>query len=92
MSLAERLSQTKPKKSGLPCGITRIMAEMESSDKTALEEALFQEPRIVSNVQLQQILVEEGYDISYSSIALHRRKQCRCFTGRDTRLSVGANV
>jgi hypothetical protein len=92
MSLAERLSQAKPKKSGLPCGVTRIMSEMQSDDQLALEEILYQEPRIVSNVQLQQILVDEGYDISYSSIAQHRRKQCRCFTGRDTRISAGANV
>lgn len=92
MSLAERLSQAKPKKSGLPCGITRVVSQMEETDRLALDEVLYQEPRIVSNVQLQQILLDEGFDVSYSSIAQHRRKQCRCFTGRDTRLSVGANA
>lgn len=92
MGLAERLSEIKPKKSGLPCGVTRIMSEMKDEDAAALQEVLFQQPRIVSNNHLQQILVDEGYDISYSSIALHRRKQCRCFTGRDTRIGVTTNV
>ena len=31
---------------------------------------------------------QEGYDVSYASITLHRRRECRCFTGRDKRLSI----
>ena len=92
MSLAKRLSEAKPKDFGLPCGITRVMSQMEQKDKLALEEVLYQEPRVVSNIQLQQILLDEGFDVSYSSIGQHRRKQCRCFTGRSVRLSAGANV
>lgn len=92
MSLTKRLAEAKPKDGGLPCGITRVMSQMEQKDKNALEEVLHQEPRIVSNVQLQQILLDEGFDVSYASIGQHRRKQCRCFTGRNARLSASENV
>jgi hypothetical protein len=85
MSLSTRLAEVKPKKSGLPCGIDTIMTKMTEDDKQALSNALFDENRTISNTQLHQLLIEEGYDISYSSIALHRRKQCRCFVGRNIR-------
>lgn len=87
MSLVERLANAKPKESGLPCGISRIISGMDETDRTALEEVLFAQPRRISNAQLQEILLDEGYDISSTSIKLHRRKQCRCFVGRSARMS-----
>ena len=87
MSLVERLANAKPKQSGLPCGIFRVSEQMSEEDRKALEEALFAEPRTISNAQLQQILIDEGYDISSTSIKLHRRQQCRCFVGRDARIA-----
>jgi len=85
MSLSKRLAEAKPKKSGLPCGVDRIMTKMTEDDKQALSNVLFDENRTISNSQLHQLLIEEGYDISYSSVALHRRKHCRCFVGRVVR-------
>lgn len=91
MSLVERLANAKPKPSGLPCGIFRISEQMSEEDRTALEGVLFSEPRTISNAQLQQILIEEGYDVSGASIKLHRRRQCRCFVGRDARIATAGN-
>lgn len=90
MSLVERLANAKPKESGLPCGMSKILDQMDSPDRQALEDVLFAEPRRISNAQLQEILLDEGYDISSTSIKLHRRKQCRCFVGRNARMSASA--
>lgn len=87
MGLIERLADVKPKESGLPCGISKISGEMSDEERTALENVLFAEPRTVSNAQLQEILIDEGYDVSSTSIKLHRRKQCRCFVGRQVRMA-----
>ena len=92
MSLAERLAEATPKQGGLPCGISRIMSDMSEEDREALSQTLFSEPRTISNTQLHEILVDSGYDISYASIAQHRRKHCRCFLGRKPRVSGAANV
>ena len=88
MSLVERLANAKPKESGLPCGVSKVLSEMSKEDSEALQEVLFAQPRTISNSQLQEILLQEGYDISRASVALHRRHQCRCFVGRSSRMSV----
>lgn len=90
MSLVERLANAKPKESGLPCGVSKILSEMSKEDSEAFQQVLFAEPRIISNSQLQEILLEEDYDIARTSINLHRRKQCRCFVGRSSRMSARA--
>lgn len=90
MSLVERLTNAKPKESGLPCGVAKVLSTMSGEEAEALQEVLFSEPRTISNPVLQEILVEEGYDISRASIALHRRKQCRCFVGQSTRMSASS--
>jgi hypothetical protein len=90
MSLVERLTNAKSKESGLPCGVAKVLISMSDEEAEVLREVLFSEPRTISNPVLQEILVEEGYDISRASIALHRRKQCRCFVGRGTRMSASA--
>lgn len=87
MSLVERLANVQPKVSGLPCGISKVSEEMSEEERKALEDVLFAEPRTVSNAQLQEILIDEGYDVSSTSIKLHRRRQCRCFVGRQARMA-----
>lgn len=84
MTLAEKFKTTKPSQSGLPCGIARLFDSLDVEDKQALEEVLFSESvgiKRMSNTKIHQILTEEGYEIAVSSIAQHRRKQCRCFVG-----------
>lgn len=85
MSLSDRLNEMKPKQTGLPCSMGLALSSMNDKDKKSLEEALFSEPRLLSNIQLMEALQEEGYDVTHSAVSLHRRKQCRCFIGRQTR-------
>ena len=85
VSLADRLTSMKPKQSGLPCSMGLALTQMSDADQKTVEDALFSEPRTLSNMQLVEALQEEGYDVTYSAISLHRRKACRCFIGRQTR-------
>lgn len=87
VSLSTRLKSMKPKESGLPCGISIAIEKMDKEDAKTLEEVMFAVPRILSNSQVQEALIAEGYDVSRTSVSLHRRKQCRCFVGRATRIS-----
>lgn len=89
MSLAEKLKTVIPASTGLPCGVSKLMESMNSEDKEALNEALFDyqnsSGQRLSNTKIYQTLIEEGYEIAPSSIAQHRRKQCRCFVGAAVR-------
>jgi len=85
MTLAEKFKSIEPAKTGLPCGVAKLMESMNKSDKEVLNSVLFEEisaiGKRISNTKIHQILTEEGYDVAVSSIAQHRRHQCRCFAG-----------
>lgn len=85
MSLADKLKELEGSSPGLPCGIFRIKSSMPKEDYEALEAVLSVRYKSggVSNRKIQQLLVSEGYDVAYSSITLHRRKECRCFMGKN---------
>lgn len=63
---------------------------MSEEDFSALEAVLSVKfkPGGIGNRKIQDLLTQEGYDVAYASITLHRRRECRCFTGRDKRLSI----
>jgi hypothetical protein len=87
--LAQKVSELTAPQFGLPCGVTKVMSVMDEDDKNTLELILFPQSDKVkrfSNRQIQELLISEGYDIAQSSLALHRRKQCRCFTGINARI------
>lgn len=84
MSLAEKFKSVQPRDTGLPCGVFKIMELMTKDDKNALNSVLFNTTSIrVSNSKIHQILVDEGFEIAPYAIAQHRRKQCRCFVGKN---------
>jgi hypothetical protein len=86
MSLAERINKLTPTGPGLPCGIGKLMSQLGDVDKEALV-ALFASnpyPNGVSNRLIFRILEEEGYNIAFASIRLHRAKMCRCFVGKNS--------
>jgi hypothetical protein len=85
MSLSEKLLEVTPPSYGLPCGISEVKKQMSEKDLEALDSAMLigkESPKRLSNRQIQQVLISEGYEVAYSSISLHRRQQCRCFTGK----------
>lgn len=90
MSLAAKLSELAPSSPGLPCGIARILQKLDGDDKFALE-AIANTHYVsggVSNRQIHEILLSEGYDIAFSSIRLHRSKHCRCYIGKNSEVRV----
>jgi len=92
--LAQKVSELSAPQFGLPCGVSKVMSVMDKDDKNTLELILFPQSDKVkrfSNRQIQELLISEGYDIAQSSLALHRRKQCRCFTGINARIEALGN-
>jgi len=86
MSLAERINKATLTGPGLPCGIGKLVSELNDVDREALL-ALFNAspyPNGVSNRLIFRILEEEGYNIAFASIRLHRGKNCRCFIGKNS--------
>jgi hypothetical protein len=90
MTLADKLNGLERSKTGLPCGISTLKTKMSEEDFSALEAVLSVKfkPGGIGNRKIQDLLTQEGYDVAYASITLHRRRECRCFTGRDKRLSI----
>lgn len=96
MGLAEKFKTLQPSIYGLPCGVDRMLQSMNQEDKDVLNSVLFPEPLLttprVSNSKIHQLLTEEGYEISLSTIAHHRRRQCRCFTSVNIKAKESAGV
>lgn len=69
---------------GLPCGVKKVLQQLEGADRDALQNIMDMRsyPIGVSNRQIHAILLDEGYDIAFASIRLHRSKQCRCYVGK----------
>lgn len=87
MGLADKLGEINPIFPGLPCGISKILNSLgNEEDKTALQTIMETRsyPIGVSNRQIHDALLSEGYDIAFASIRLHRSKQCRCYIGKDS--------
>lgn len=88
--LAEKMSQVAAPKFGLPCGMSTVLNQMDEEDRQALEIVLFvdnENVKRLSNRQIYEILISENYNVAQSSIAQHRRKQCRCFSGMSVRMN-----
>ena len=86
MGLSDTLKATLPTQTGLPCGFLTLLESLNDKDRTSLVEAMsipLGEPRL-SNRQIHKILLDEGHDIAFASISTHRRKQCRCYTTRES--------
>lgn len=85
MGLAEKLREVKRSEPGLPCGIGKLLTELKGEDKEALEIIFSTRSKsgTISNRQIHRILLDEGYEVAFASISLHRRQQCRCYTSRD---------
>lgn len=91
MALAEKFLDAQPTKFGLPCGVAELLKELPDNEREAflkIMEIPASNRKRLSNRKIHSILLSEGYDTSFSSISLHRRRACRCFTGKSSRDSV----
>lgn len=83
MSLADKFGRVQESRSGLPCGVSVLLTQLSKSDREAFEEAMNRDTgNRISNRQIHDILRNEGHNITWNSIASHRRMQCRCFAGK----------
>lgn len=85
MSLSDKLKELTGSSPGLPCGVAKVKEFMSEEDYSALESVLSIRYKSggISNRKIQALLISEGYDISYASLTLHRRRECRCFMGKN---------
>lgn len=93
MSLAKKISELKPVGPGLPCGIGKILLQLEGEDREALN-MLVKSPYVsggVSNRMIFDLLDSEGYKIALASVRLHRSKQCRCYIGKNSIYRASSN-
>lgn len=87
MALAEKFLDAQPTKFGLPCGVAELLKELPAEERAAflkIMEVPASNRQRLSNRKIHSIILSEGYDTSFSSISLHRRRACRCFTGKPT--------
>lgn len=86
MALADKFLTAQPPKFGLPCGVGELIKVLPN-DELDIFLRIMAEPSTsktrLSNRKIHRILLDEGHDVSFSSISLHRRKVCRCYTGKD---------
>lgn len=78
------LSEQRPPGPGLPCGVGRLIASVSEEDRKALE-IVFASPSSsggITNVQIHKILMEEGHEVAFGSVRMHRSKRCRCYIGK----------
>lgn len=76
MSLAERLRNVSAERKGPPCTIRVLLDGMTKEDKQALTEVLA-DPTVQSRA-IWRALVAEGYEVSDSPVARHRKGLCLC--------------
>lgn len=88
MGLADKLKTTQRSEPGLPCGVGKLLSELDGEDREALELVFSTRSKsgTISNRQLHAILLSEGHDIAFASISLHRRQQCRCYVGKNSKI------
>lgn len=84
MSLSDRLSDASNQAAVVVCKLGALLhgERLTSKEKSQLQDILSvpdSDPTRVSNTALAQILREEGFDISKSSIDRHKNKSCTCY-------------
>ncbi len=85
MALAEKFMEAEPTTYGPPCGVAVLLKSLTDEERDSFLAIMAvpagQKGRI-SNRKIHSILRSEGYDTSFSSVTLHRRRSCRCYIGK----------
>ena len=76
MPLADKFMQAKTVRKGPLCTVGAMLSSMTPEDRDAVNQAL-NTPMVTSRT-IWRVLVEEGYNISDTPIARHRRGMCLC--------------
>lgn len=91
MALADKFLEAQPTQFGLPCGVSELLKQLPDDEKATFLKIMDTAPGTpnrLSNRTIHGIIMSEGYDTSFSSVSLHRRRACRCFTGKSAGDSV----
>lgn len=78
--LADRVALIQKTVAGKACGIAPILDSLTGEDKESLIALLDRDSfGDVSNPTIHKFLIDEGYNVNFSSVRVHRQKNCRCF-------------
>lgn len=92
MGIANKLTAATKARTGLPCSVSVLLEKLNDEDREALENILStsnsKSHNAISSRQIYEIVVSEGHDVAYTSIANHRRRACRCFAENSSAGSV----
>ena len=93
MSLSKKLKTATRSETGLPCGVSRLLATVSKEDREALEVIFSTKAGngSVSNLKIHEIISSEGHNVAFASVRLHRSKTCRCYIGKTIQLKKHLN-
>ena len=77
MGLADRLSSTPPRRTGLPCSVGALLDKLPADEADALEQMLH--TLGWSAARIYEALAAEGHEVGRQTIGRHRSRACRCF-------------
>lgn len=75
VALSDRLA-TPPARRSSPCAVGRILAELSDEDRNTLTAALVDDR--FTTTSIHRALRDEGHELSYFTVGLHRRGECCC--------------
>lgn len=81
MSLADKLSDARPRLPSRPCGVYMLLPRLTAKDRKALEDALAVpkgDPNRLSSQQISDLLKTEGHHVSMKILEVHRKGGCSC--------------
>ena len=78
--LADRVALVQKTVAGKQCGMSLVLDSLEGDDKESIVALLDRDSfGDVSNTTIHKFLIDEGYNVTFSSVRVHRQKNCRCF-------------
>lgn len=81
MTIAAKLANAKPSRTGFPCAVGVLLRTLPKSEANALREALavpIGDPRRLASRVIAEVLREEGHGVGNRAVANHRGGACRC--------------
>lgn len=77
MALAERLNQTPPRNTGMPCSVGALLDRLDKPEADALNAMLHELGWSASRIY--DAVTAEGHEVGRQTIGRHRSRSCRCF-------------
>ena len=75
-ALSDKLSDLKPRPSGVPCSVRVLLDQLDDEDREALQKVLADHS--ITSVDIYRALTDAGHYVGAQTVARHRAGRCRC--------------